>query len=321
VFGSHDLVHVDDKVLLHNLYGCDVQAVSRLLEGRDIELSESVETDEQKRFSGSDESFFQLLRYFECFMRGDVKGKLAMARQLKAARPWSPYIRMLVALAAHEQYIVSGKKDREARHLTDESFQETIRLLADGDSSYARTVFGCFLLYDGRSEDAVRQLREARQTAPRDTFIAISLLRALTGFKSEEALALGDSLCRTHPQRHACWFEYSAALREFGKFNDAVAAAENAIRTGGPNFYRGRLASVLTKAGRLDEAESVYEEMLEIQPREGAFWLWYARFLIEDRSQRQDQARHAVDQAEKLSTPRSVSRAELEQLRKLLDTK
>ena len=40
---------------------------------------------------------------------------------------------MLVALAAHEQYIVSGKKDREAQHLTDESFQETIRLLADGE--------------------------------------------------------------------------------------------------------------------------------------------------------------------------------------------
>jgi tetratricopeptide (TPR) repeat protein len=156
--------------------------------------------------------------------------------------------------------------------------------------------------------------------APHDTFIAISLLRALTERKSEEALILGESLCQEHPQHHHCWFEYAGALREFGKFDEAVAAAEDSIRTGGPNFYRGRLASVLSKAGRLDEAKSIYQEMLEIQPQEGMFWLWYAKFLIEENSQQQDQARHALDQAEQHSTPRTVPRAELERLRKLLET-
>ena len=101
----------------------------------------------------------------------------------------------------------------------------------------------------------------------------------------------------------------------------AIKAAKNAIRFGGPNFYRGRLASVLATAGRTDEAEGVYKELLEVQPREGTFWLWYARFLIEDRSQRQSDARRALDNAEQYSTPRTGPRAEIEGLRKRLDAR
>jgi ankyrin repeat protein/tetratricopeptide (TPR) repeat protein len=321
VFSSHDLVQVDQKVILHNLYGCDVQAILRLLLANGIDVTAAAENGGAENSTESNKSFVLLLRFFERFMQGDVDGKLEVAQQLMASRPVSPQIRLLVALAGHEKLVTTQKKDDRARQTADENFQESIRLLAGDDSTFVRTAYGCFLLFDGRPDDATDQLREARRLAPRDTFIGMSLLRALTACKSEEALALGEAICQEHPQSHQCWFEYAGAQREFGKFNEAVEAAENSIRSGGPNFYRGRLASVLAKAGRLNEAEFVYEKMIEVQPHEGTFWLWYARFLIHDCSEQQDKARRALDHAEQYSTPRTVPRAVIEELRKQLDAK
>jgi predicted Zn-dependent protease len=76
---------------------------------------------------------------------------------------------------------------------------------------------------------------------------------------------------------------------------------------------------VLAKAGRLDEAESVYKRMLESQPHEATFWLWYARFLIQDRPQQQKKAQRAIDKAEEYSTPRTIPRTAIEELRAKID--
>ena len=46
---------------------------------------------------------------------------------------------------------------------------------------------------------------------------------------------------------------------------------------------------------------------------------WYARFLIQERSQRQEEARRALDNAEKYNTPRRIPRAMIEELRAKLD--
>ena len=320
VFSSHDLVQIDQNVVLHNLYGCDMQAIVRLLGANGIELAPAVENVESEHDAKSDEAFGLLLQFFERFMQGDVNGKLEVARQLRELRPTSPQIRLLVALAAHEKFITTQKKDDEARRTSDAEFQEALRLLSDNDDTFIRVAYGCYLLYDGRPADAVEVLRTAEQQAPRDPFIGMSLLRALTEHKSDEALTFGDALCRQQPQNHACWFEYAGTLWEFGMDPKAIQAAKNAIRFGGPNFYRGRLAGVLAKAGRMDEAEAVYKELLEVQPREGTFWLWYARFLIEDRSQRQSDARRALDH-EQYRTSLTVPRAAIEELRKRLDVK
>jgi len=108
-------------------------------------------------------------------------------------------------------------------------------------------------------------------------------------------------------------------LRTLEKHQEAVEAAQRAVALCPSFSYRPRLADTLAKAGRFDESERTYEEMLRDHPDRAYYWFYYATFLLEHRTGRVEEAREAFDQAQIPDTEWSVPASELDALRTRLD--
>jgi pentatricopeptide repeat protein len=108
-------------------------------------------------------------------------------------------------------------------------------------------------------------------------------------------------------------------LRTLGKHEEAVAAAQQAVTLHPDLSFQPRLADTLARAGRLDESERTYKEMLRDHPDRAKYWFWYTEFLVEHRPQRIEDAREAFSKAQTPNTDWSVLPKELEDLRAKLD--
>jgi hypothetical protein len=71
----------------------------------------------------------------------------------------------------------------------------------------------------------------------------------------------------------------------------------------------------LTRAGRLDEAEQTYREMLRDHGDRPRYWFWYAEFLIEHYPERVAEWREALSKAEQPHETWSAPADELRALR------
>ena len=90
-------------------------------------------------------------------------------------------------------------------------------------------------------------------------------------------------------------------LRTLGQHEQAVQAASKAVDLYPDSSYRPRLADCLAKAGRLQQAQQTYNEMLTDHPQRPKYWFWYARFLNEYYPQKHEEARQALEKAESAS--------------------
>ena len=132
-----------------------------------------------------------------------------------------------------------------------------------------------------------------------------------------EAEILGERLVAETSDNATYWFHYAGALRKLGKQEEALRAAQMAVRFASKEqeWFRGRLADILARCGRLDEAEACHRELLKQRPDSPTYWLWYAQFLAERRPERRTEARGALQKCESLNNPPIVPLKILDELR------
>ena len=127
-----------------------------------------------------------------------------------------------------------------------------------------------------------------------------------------------ESLCRKlldeNPDNENYWYAFAGILRTLKKHDMAVDAVRKAIKLCPECEFDARLASTLSKAGELDEAEKVYNRMLKENPERQKYWFWYARFLNEYYPARKEEARNAISQALVNNKKWPVGKKELEDL-------
>lgn len=139
----------------------------------------------------------------------------------------------------------------------------------------------------------------------------------------EEAEAQARVLLEADPNDAHGWWFLAGILRTLDKHPQAVMAAEKAVSLDPDASYQPRLANCLVKAGRPDEAQKTYDEMLERHSGRPRYWFWYARFLADSFPERLEEAYDALAKAVSGSdaeTPWSVPAAELKELQVLLDS-
>jgi len=137
----------------------------------------------------------------------------------------------------------------------------------------------------------------------------------------EKAQAFARQLLAESPENGQYWFELAGILRTQGRYEEAVEAAQQAVRFSPDHPYRPRLANVLGKARRLKEAELVYDEMLGDHPDRPKYWFWYAEFLNEYYPEKTEEARKALTKAQTSGTDWSVAPEELQELREKIDSR
>jgi pentatricopeptide repeat protein len=131
-------------------------------------------------------------------------------------------------------------------------------------------------------------------------------LRLLEKRSPQAAEALARRLLEADPNDARHWWSLASILRALERYPQAVEAAEKAVSLDPDASFQPRLANCLAKAGRLDEAQDVYDEMLRLHPDRPSYWYWYAEFLCEHHPTRITEARRALENAER-ATGRSGS--------------
>ena len=94
------------------------------------------------------------------------------------------------------------------------------------------------------------------------------------------------------------WWNLASILRTQECYEEAADAAGKAVALDPNAAYRARWADCLAKAGDLDGAQRVHDEMFERHPERARYWYWYAEFLIDYCPDRVEEALAALEKAE-----------------------
>jgi pentatricopeptide repeat protein len=113
----------------------------------------------------------------------------------------------------------------------------------------------------------------------------------------KKAESLARRLIKKTPDNGYNYWALASVLREQERFNEAVTAAEQAVKLCPDCSFQPRLANCLAKAGDLEKAEHTYDQMLEKHPERPRYWYWYAEFLVDYFPDRIEEARDALDEA------------------------
>jgi tetratricopeptide (TPR) repeat protein/S1-C subfamily serine protease len=301
-----------DLVVMQNRVGASANAIRDLVKARQLELNEP--PAEGKPPQDAVQAFSAGLSWLEAQAGRPTQEGVAAAEAFVRRRPQSGLAHLLLALsspgAVNRSPSPPGRGGSPETH-----YRDAIRL-APG-SLMVRAAYGLYLERQDRQEEALAELAEAQRIDPGNSFVLALRLKALENLRPAEAVELGTRLTREAPDNAAYWFHFAGALRSVGRNQAALEAAQAAVRFASKeqSWYRGRLADILARCGRLDEAEACHRELLEQSPASAVFWLWYAQFLAERMPERRDDLRKALDQCESRNRPPVIPQAVLDKLR------
>lgn len=120
---------------------------------------------------------------------------------------------------------------------------------------------------------------------------------------------------KLNPENAYLWINLGSCQYNLDKIDEAIASYTKAVELlpeRGP--FRGQLAHILEKAGRLDEAEKHFRELLNIEPNNPVVHLWLARFLTKHRPEAKDEALKEAQTALNLPRKRGLPKQEIEKI-------
>ena len=148
--------------------------------------------------------------------------------------------------------------------------------------------------------------------------------RLLEKVSPGQAEALARERLEAADDNAETWWHLASILRTQERYKEAAEAAGKAVELDPNAYYRPRLANCLGKAGELEAAQRVYDEMFDRHPERYRYWYWYAEFLADYHPDRIDEARTALEKAASLPDGDrnwSVPAADLTELEARLDTR
>ncbi len=173
----------------------------------------------------------------------------------------------------------------------------------------------------GEAEKALDEAesKKARRVS-KESLISLRL-RLLQKKAPEKGEALARQLLEKTPENAEYWYHLAGILRAQNKHQEAVEAAGRAVQLDPDGPYRPRLADCLAKAGRLDESERTYKQMLRDHPDRARYWYWYAKFLCYYFPDRLEEARRSLEKARDPHKDWSVAPADLAELSEKIEAR
>ncbi len=312
VFGRRADVQFEKLLVLQNRMGGSVRAIQELMNANGLRMTNPPAPSKQQ--GNASEAFSAALNWLDTQAGRSPQEGVAGAEAFPQRRPHSALAHLFLALSSSDVF-PGNPKDSSAALVVEQHYGEAARL-APG-SLLIHAAYGAQLERLRRPEEALVELATAIRIDPSCSFVQALRLQILTDLKPTEAEALGRQLVHEAPENAAYWFNYAGALRKLGQNDQALDAAQTAVRLASKEqfWYRGRLADLLSKQGRLEEAEAAHRALLAHRPESPVFWLWYAEFLAGQQPQRTADLRRALERCEVLNHPPIVSGKLLDSLR------
>jgi tetratricopeptide (TPR) repeat protein len=304
----------DNVFIKRDLSGCSVKSIHALLQKQGLTNSAYSPSPQMQTIADGSQAFSLAMEYVDEFWNKDLSRSLAIAEQLVELRSNSVQARLFLAWSAHAVSVVEAKR-QELVALAELSFKAAVHLSPGSASAHAG--YGNFLMFRERYEEALAEIGTALAIEPRNELALVNRLRILTRTSPQKAVEFGQELTEKHADNSHFWFWFSDALSGVGRQEQALEAAQKAVKLNPDGVYRGRLADALAQVGRLDDAEKQYKKMTADCGCQSC-WVRHADFLLEHREDKLDEARQSVETAE-AKTWRRVSEANLKNLRIKLD--
>jgi len=175
-----------------------------------------------------------------------------------------------------------------------------------------------------RAAEKVEQAKAVKLSAASRRNLRVKLNMAEINLAAQSSMQDAERAARgwidRDPDEGHAWWTLADLVRMQQRFDEAVAAAQKAVDLdpNGVFNFAPRLADCLAKAGRLNEAEQTYQQMLTRHPERAYYWFWYAEYLADQDPDQLKQARQALDRASDPNAQSPVEPNDLAALRRRL---
>jgi tetratricopeptide (TPR) repeat protein len=224
--------------------------------------------------------------------------------RLITLRPESAFAYLLAADNAAEQ----KKSD-----LADQHYRKAVAL--NPEAAGPRFFYAQFLS-DRQPDKALEMLEGLWQRDELKPSAALIMVNVFGGRREfQRASELLTQALKLNPRNAYLRISLSGCQGLSGKSDDAIDSAARAVELlpeRGP--FRGQLARMLEKAGRLDEAEKHFRELLNIEPKNPVVHFWLAEFLAKHRPDAKEEALKEAQTALELPSKRGMPEERIRQV-------
>ena len=284
--------------------GPAMSQIRRLLE--DSDAGESLKAGDTRlpRPEDAVDAFLSFAQAYHHYLEHQHRQASERIEQLIRMRPESPFAYLMSASNAEVQ------RDFD---LADQHFRKALAL--NPEAASARFFFAQSLA-ERRPDEALEMLEslwEHDVFKPSAALLMFNILAERGQFQRAGEL-LTEAL-KLNPRNAYLWMSLGSGQYASDQHDDAIANIAKAVELlpeRGP--FRGQLARMLEKAGRLDEAEKHFRELLNIEPDNPVVHLWLAQFLAKHRPEAKDEALKEAQIALELPPRKGLPKEKIEQL-------
>ncbi len=270
------------------------------------------------------EAFLLCLRLSRSFHTRRYEQAASQAGRLMALRPDCFYGYTQAAEAAERlgrpgpptHSVALGNPAQEAERLHKKA------LVLAPDSMTAGLSYAVFLEHQDRLDEAMRILEKLWQRADSRPYLS-GYVYAVLEKKQQygRCIELIDQALNIEPNNAYAWIHLGNCHNALGQYGQAAEAFARALELRPEeNSTRRALAYNLMRAGRLQEAETQYRKLLDIEPDEPLVHASFAMFLAEHRPERRAEALEEARTALELSASDGLSREHMERLIRKLES-
>lgn len=236
------------------------------------------------------------------YSRDNYDSAFEAAQKLIDMRPESAFAHGLAASAAEKQ----GQPDQ-----ADKYYQKALVL---NPEAMAPRIYYAQFLSERQPDKALEILQQMWPFDKLKPYVALFMFNVLSGRSEFERCAefLQEAL-KVDANNAYLWVNLGACQMQSGDAAAAITSTTKAVELlpeRGP--FRGQLARLLEKQGRLDEAEEHFRRLLGIEPDNPVVHMWLAQFLAEHRPEAKEEALKEAQNALELPTKGGLSREVIE---------
>ena len=291
--------------------GPAVTQVMRLLKLSDAEQSLKSSGSLLPRREDGRDAFLSFARAYHHYLKDQRERASENTREFINLRPRSSFAYVLSASNADRQ------KDFD---LADQQYRKAMTL--NPEAATARFSYAQFLT-ERRPDEALEMLESLAEhdaLKPSATLLMFNILSERGEFQRGGELMI--EALKLNPRNAYLLMSLGGCQYKLDKIDEAVANYTKAVELlpeRGP--FRGQLAHLLEEAGKFDEAEKHFRELLKIEPNNPVVHLWLARFLGKHRPEAKDEALKEAQTALELPRKRGLPKEKIEQVIQELQSK
>lgn len=185
----------------------------------------------------------------------------------------------------------------------------------DPRMSATRMLYGQYLAERGQHEKALVELQAVWESGRLREVVALVMGNILyERGEFERLIAVVSEALEVNPRNAHLWVNQAATQAALKDYAGAASSYERAVKLmpeRGP--FRGSLAHMLEKCGKLDEAEKHFRQLLIMEPDNSVVYFWLARFLVKHHPEAKEEAIQLAEKALGLPEKRSLPGVKVEE--------